>query len=109
MSKINTNLVRALVEKGRAKDLADLMEGESKYCTETPENTPASTDELYTYRMALEHVLFVAKFGLGKVTEKDGTHYYSAYPEYFEQWLASGCLGIVNADLMAYLADNPID
>lgn len=109
MSKIDQNLVRKMIETGRAKDLADLMEGESQYCTETSENTPRSKDELHLYRMALEHVIFVSKFGLSVEKMKEGTHYYSAYPEDFEKWLESGCLGIVDADLMTYLADHPFE
>ncbi len=108
MSKIDTEIIRSLIAHGRANDLADLMEGESKYCSESSENIPKSKDELHIYRMALEHVIFVSKFGVEVQKMKEGTHFYSAYPEYFEQWLRSGCLGITNSDLMSYLADKPI-
>jgi hypothetical protein len=108
MSKIDTNIVRKLVEKGRSNDLVDLMEGESEYCSESTENIPKSKDELYAYHMALEHLRFVSRFGVDVQKMKEGTHFYSAYPEYFEQWLSSGCVGITYADLISLLADKPI-
>lgn len=109
MSEIEADLVRKIMENGRAKDLADLMEGESKYWSKKKENLPATEQEVHICRMALEQVLFVSKFGLHSSKGKEGTHYYSAYPEYFEKWLNSGCLGIVKSDSMEYLEDYPLN
>jgi hypothetical protein len=109
MSKIDANLVRRLMENGRAKDLADLMEGESKYWSKRKENLPTTKEDAHICRMALEHVLFVSKFGSNFNKGKEGSHFYSAYPEYFERWLDSGCLGIAESDLMAYLTDYPLN
>ncbi|WP_211442008.1 hypothetical protein [Collimonas humicola] len=107
MSKIDANLVRMLVENGRAKDIADLLEGESKFHSNSSKNIPKSEDELTFCRMALDHILFVAKFGTEIKKAKDGSHFYAAYPDYFEKWLAAGCLGIDAQDLASYLVSKP--
>jgi hypothetical protein len=114
LSKPNVNIVKALLAE-RAQDLADLMTGESPFYLGPTDNIPRQhgnrvrdEDELSTYRMALEHVEFVARFGhFVQKTKRDGK-FYSAYPEYFERWTASGCLGLHQEELDAYLEKNPL-
>jgi hypothetical protein len=105
MTKLDTSVVKRLL-KERPKDLLDLMEGDSKYCTRAPRNIPQTKDEVYVRRMALEHVWFVSQFGSDVLeAERDG-HFYSAYPEYFERWLSMGCLTLDEVALEGYLRDN---
>ncbi|MFZ6747113.1 hypothetical protein ACO0LC_28170 [Undibacterium sp. JH2W] len=108
MSKIDIKIIRKLLENGRAQDLLSLMNGESKYSSESSENLPSSKEEVNTYWMAIEHVTFVLKYGFNIKKVQDGTQFYSACPDYFEKWLTDGCPGIVNNDLNNYLKDNPI-
>ena len=103
MAKPNIDLIRRIVNQGRLKDLLDLMEGYSPYSDENlVENIPkkigsgsARWDQLYTYRMAVEHIRFVLKYGsdINHIVEKDGK-VYSSYPDYFEKWLNEGCCGL---------------
>jgi hypothetical protein len=105
-----------MLNEGRAKDLLDLLNGESAYSiNQVHSNLPGRTgsrekdiDELHTVRMATEHVWFITRFGLNIQNAKEDGKYYSAYPEYFERWLNAGCLGISEEELAAYLKEHPI-
>jgi hypothetical protein len=106
--KIDLEIVKRMLAE-RPSDLLDLIEGDSEYCISEPINTPKDLDESYILRMACGHVWFVSEFGLkAQEAEKDGK-YYSAYPDYFNQWLSLGCLALDGDSLSTYLKENPLD
>ena len=114
MSKPNVNTVRAMLAE-RAQDLADLMTGESPFYLALTDNIPRRQDdrerewdEHSALRMALEHVEFVARFGHSVQKMKQDGKFYSTYPQDFERWIESGCLGIHQEELDAYLEKNPL-
>jgi hypothetical protein len=109
MSKPNVNTVRAMLAE-RARDLAGLMTGESPFYLALTDNIPGrhgdrerDREELTICRMALEHVEFVARFGNSVQKSKQDGKFYSTYPLDFERWIASGCLGLHQEELDAYL------
>lgn len=108
MNQESIDVIKKMLTGGRANDLALLMEGDSKYYSGSTENIPATADESYLLRMATEHARFIGEFGFGVQNVERGGHVFTAYPEYFDAWIASGCRGIYQGDLMAYLADNPL-
>lgn len=108
MSAIDPEIIKSLLEK-RPSDLLDLVEGDSEYCKGQPCNIPQNSDESYILRMACEHIWFVSEFGLEDQKAKRDGKYYSAYPDYFNQWLSLGCLALDGDYLSAYLKENPLD
>jgi hypothetical protein len=115
MPEINTAVIKRMLYEGRANDLLELMEGESKYSRlEILENLPGKNctreqkmEELYITGLAVDHVRFVAKYGLSVETAIDGEKIYSARPEAFEKWLQLGCLRLNGYEIEAYLNANP--
>ncbi|MBB2486260.1 hypothetical protein H5407_13640 [Mitsuaria sp. WAJ17] len=101
-------LIRELVDFGRAEEVALLMDGDSKYYSGSVENIPTSIDEVYVFRMATEHLKFVAKYGQDVKMKKVDGHVFSAYPEYFEQWVSGGCRGVCLGDVKNYLKEHPL-
>lgn len=109
MSKQNIEIIRHLVEKGRAKDLKDIMFGESEFTSPESELELNEWEEKKAWRMAFAHVEFVSKYGNEKTGVEENGKFYSAYPEEFNKWLNLGAPGMPWHDLFAYLEKNPIE
>jgi hypothetical protein len=105
---IDQAIVQKMLRAGKANDLLDLMSGESKYTSDNSELILNNLEEKKAWRMSLEHVKFVAKYGLDVDKVEEGSKFYSAYPDDFEKWLGLGAPGLVEEDLNNYLRDNPI-
>jgi hypothetical protein len=102
-------IIRDLLENGRASDLQEMMEGESKY-NRGNADAIAITDKLgaRSKSMALHYVRFVAKFGRAvSEAELNGKTYF-ARPNDFDSWLSRGAPGISEDELSNYLAENPL-
>jgi hypothetical protein len=108
MSKVDIEVLRNLLEKGRASDLLALLKGESKYNTDTGDDLPLDSGSSKVWRMAIAHVEFVSKFGLDKQRAEEGSKFYSAYPDDFEEWLSLGAPGITQEEIDLYLKENPM-
>lgn len=107
MNKVET--IKYLLENGRASDLEEMMEGESKYSRRLVNAVSRmDTHAARSKSMALHYVRFVAKFGLAILeAELDGKTYF-ARPADFDNWLVLGAPGIAEEDLREYLSENPI-
>ena len=108
-SKDYSVLVKALVDNGRAEDLRKLMEGESKYSSHNYELNFENMEISKVWRMALEHIRFVSRFGLNIEKAEVENHFYSAYPEDFKNWLQIGVPGLPLEDFQSYVEENPIE
>jgi hypothetical protein len=100
--------IRSMLKTGRHVDLLKLMDGESEYSSKSTRNIPKTRDEIYEFRMAVEHVRFVARFGLTVSRAIEGDKTYSAYPHEFDSWVRNGAKGIEEDELLAYLDKNPL-
>lgn len=106
--KVDTDILKKMLKPDRVSDLYDLMQGESKYSTDSTENMPSTEEEIEARHLAIEHVWFVSKFGMAKSKVVVGAKVHTAYPEYFEKWLELGAPGIVSEEVEAYLKENPL-
>lgn len=109
MTSQNIEIIRYLLEKGRAKELRDIMFGESEFTSPESELKLNGWEEKKAWRMAFAHVEFVSKYGNEKTLVKEDGKIYSAYPDEFNEWLNLGAPGIPWQDLFAYLEKNPIE
>src|SRR5688572_12234989 len=105
---IDVRAIKVMLSDDRVNDLLDLMEGESKFTTGSSENMPITEEERIARGDALDHVRFVAKYGLTKERVIEGSKIYSARPEGFAKWLELGAPGIEAAELSAYLEKYPL-
>ncbi|MDD1017373.1 hypothetical protein [Pseudomonas rubra] len=100
--------IRKLVAVGRAKDVLDLVEGESSYISEGSLGAPQEPEFRRLWILVVHHLRFVSEFGVPSSGEhKDGKHY-AAFPDAFDQWLQAGAPGISSEDLSAFLKDHPL-
>ncbi|ODB85651.1 hypothetical protein A3194_12520 [Candidatus Thiodiazotropha endoloripes] len=108
MESANVDILREFLLKGRAKDLLDMLKGESKYNIEIDEDLSLDKETRKVWRMAISHVEFVSKFGLIKQKAEERGHFYSAYPRDFDNWLSLGAPGITQEEIESYLKENPL-
>lgn len=105
---LNVEILRQMLSQDRINDLIELMEGESKYTSDSMDNMPKTEDEKMARGDALDHVRFVSKFGEDKERVIEGDMVYSSRDEEFNAWLEMGAPGIVPSELEAYLEENPL-
>lgn len=105
--KPDINQVRYMLHN-RTQDLLSLMEQESRYNIENGDNYPKNRDESYFFNLVTRYVWFVAKYGFNVKEARDGDKFYVAHPEYFEQWLSTGCVVLHQEELDAYFKNNPM-
>ena len=117
MPDINATIIKRMLYEGRAKDLLELMEGDSRFSRlDVLENLPGKNctreqkmEELYITGLAVDHVRFVSIYGLGVQQVIEGEKIFSARPEAFEKWLQLGCLRLNGYEIEAYINENPLD
>jgi hypothetical protein len=105
---VDIDAIKAMLAPGRVNDLLLLMEGDSKYSGPLTENLPRTREQVFARLRALEHVKFVAKYGLEKTVVKEGAMIYESRPDGFEEWLSLGAPGIEPTELDKYLQENPL-
>jgi len=103
-----SELIRNLVENGRALDLLRMLEGESPYTNEASEGAPKEPALAKLWMAALYHLRFVAEFGNRPDTVMKDGKWCSAFPKEFSEWIDAGAPGIVVEELERYLQDNPL-
>jgi len=117
VSKPDIEIVRRLYSEGRAKDLHELITGESPFSLpwDQGDNYPQQCvdrnfedHEGFICRMAEEHLWFVAEFGPSVSKASRHGKYYSSYPEYFYKWLEIGCKRVHQEEIDAYLKTCPL-
>ena len=109
MTKLDTSLLKRMLSNGRIRDLLCLMEGESEYTSDSTENMPRNEEERMLRGDALDHVRFGCKFGFSKDRVIEDEKVYCSRPKEFDEWIMRGAPGIVPEELMAYLADHPLE
>lgn len=87
---------------GYAKEIFQLIEGESPYTTEASEGVPLDPHLKRLWIVAVHHLRFVVEFGFQEKVVSNGK-YLSSFPNEFEQWLQAGAPGIGAEDIQACL------
>ncbi|WP_129590582.1 hypothetical protein [Stutzerimonas stutzeri] len=100
-------IIRALIDSGRAKDVLDFVEGESKYISDKSEGVPQTKELRRIWVLVVHHLRFISEFGNASAATKDGK-YLITYPQEFELWLDAGAPGISDQDIREYLKENPL-
>ena len=100
-------VIRTLIDSGRAKDVLDFVEGESKYISDKSEGAPQARELRRIWVLVVHHLRFISEFGDIPATTKNG-RYLFAYPQEFELWLNAGAPGISDQDIREYLKENPL-
>ncbi|WP_046855460.1 hypothetical protein [Pseudomonas sp. CCOS 191] len=103
-----SELIRALIQAGRADDLLAFVEGESVYLTDASQGVPESPALRRIWVLVVTHLRFVAKYGAVTEHQVAGGQVLSPYPAEFQLWLASGAPGIALEDLRAYVREHPL-
>lgn len=107
MSLPNIDLVRKLVETGRAQDILDLLEGESEYTSPEYWSFSLIGEHGRAYMMAIHYLRFVAEFGLAREVMIEDGNVRRAYPDDFDHWLQLGAPGIIANEFNDYLKAKP--
>lgn len=103
-----SELIRKIIDNGRAPDLLLILEGESQYTGEDSEGAPRDAVLAKLWMAALYHLRFVAEFGnRSDAVLKDGK-WFSAFPDEFSEWLDAGSPGVTDGELKRYLQSNPL-
>lgn len=105
---MNIDAIRKMLSTSRVEDLLHLLEGESKFSSDAIENQAITEEQLVLRSLALEHVRFVAKFGLDLDRVIEGGKVFCSRSNEFESWLAIGAPGIEPCELEAYMNENPL-
>lgn len=100
-------IIRALIDSGRAKDVLDFVEGESEYISDKSEGAPQTRELRRIWVLVVHHLRFVSEFGNIPAATKNGKRLI-AYPQEFELWLDAGAPGISDQDIREYLKGNPL-
>lgn len=102
-------VIRQLVEAGRARHVLELLEGESEYTTSDSEGVPPDEKAARLWIGALHYLRwFVSEFDAQRCSRTIGKQAESPLPESFAGWLNAGAPGIGAADLSSYLTDHPL-
>nr|WP_298165094.1 hypothetical protein [uncultured Pseudomonas sp.] len=100
--------IKMLVSGGRAKDVLDLLEGESSYISDASEGVPQEPELRRLWIVTVHHLRFVSDFGNSAIEgEKDGKHL-TPFPDEFERWLSVGAPGIAPEDIDSLLRNHPV-
>lgn len=106
MGKIEA--IKMLVSIGRAKDVLDLLEGESSYISDASEGVPQEPELRRLWIVTVHHLRFVSDFGNSAIEgERDGKHL-TPFPDEFESWLNAGAPGIASKDIDSLLRSRPV-
>jgi hypothetical protein len=103
-----TELIKNIVESGRAQDLLLMLEGESPYTNDESEGAPKDHALAKLWTAALYHLRFIAEFGNQQNTLMKDGKWVSAFPEEFSQWLEAGAPGIAIEEIVRYVKENPL-
>lgn len=100
-------VIRALVESGRAKDVLDFVEGESKYVSEASEGAPNERELRMLWVLVVHHLRFLVN-SVDGISEVQNGKFFTSHPYEFERWLHFGAPGIADEDIAIYLKENPL-
>lgn len=82
-------IIKALIDSGRARDILDFVEGESKYISDDSEERPQSKDFRKIWVLVVHYLRFVSEYGKISGATRDGK-YLVPYPQEFRLWLDAG-------------------
>lgn len=103
-----TEIIRRLIDAGRARDVLEFVEGDSPYISETSPGAPQEPELRRLWILVVHHLRFISEFGILAVREYKDGRCLTAFPDEFEQWLQVGAPGISNDDIGAFLRDHPL-
>lgn len=106
MDKIE--IIRLMLDAGRAKDILAFVEGESPYLSDASDGVPQDPELKRIWIMVVHHLRFLVEFGSGTSVQSSGGKIYSSYPDEFERWLSAGAPGISELDIERYITENPL-
>ncbi|MFZ6655393.1 hypothetical protein [Undibacterium sp. TJN19] len=107
MEKIE--LIKKMLENGRALDLLMIMEGESSYNSPNSEGSPTDRELGTLWVMTIHHLRFVAEFGNKSGSLRKDGKWFNSFPEDFSAWLEAGAPGVSEFDLSQYVLENPLE
>ncbi|WP_124658726.1 hypothetical protein [Burkholderia anthina] len=102
-------IIRLMLRAGRAKDMLDFVEGESRYLSEASGGVPQDPELKRIWIMVVHHLRFLAEFGSDVSVQSSGGRVYRSYPDEFDRWLSAGAPGISEVDIKRYVEENPFD
>ncbi|MCA8310865.1 hypothetical protein LGM90_20355 [Burkholderia sp. AU28942] len=102
-------IIRSMLRAGRAKDMLDFVEGESRYLSAASGGVPQDPELKRIWIMVVHHLRFLAEFGGDVLVQTSGGRVYRSYPEEFDKWLSAGAPGISEIDIKRYVEENPFD
>jgi hypothetical protein len=103
-----SELIRKIVDGGRAPDLLLILEGESPYTSEDSVGAPHDPALARLWTATLYHLRFLAEFGNRSDTVLKDGRWLSAFPNEFSEWLNAGSPGVTDSELERYLRNNPL-
>lgn len=97
--------VKDMLTHGRAKDLLELLEGDSSFTNEniTCTNLPSNENEMILMSHAIEHLTRISN---NLYFQESNKSYYNFQNE-FEDWIEAGAKGLEISEVEAYLKENP--
>jgi len=104
MEKIQ--LIRALLNKGKANVVYELACGISPYSIDCAGNTHMEPQIETLWQLAIHHLEFIAKYGSEIEMIEVGERMYFPHPTEFELWLEAGAVGISEDELRSCLEAN---
>jgi hypothetical protein len=102
-----TQLIRDLLNKGKANVVYELACGISPYSIDYAGNTHMEPQIETLWQLAINHLEFIAKYGSEIEMIEVGKRMYFPHPTEFELWLEAGAVGITGEELRSYLQANP--
>jgi hypothetical protein len=95
--------IRLLMDNGLARDVLELIEGESEFTSDESSGVPDHPDLKKLWVISVHHLRFVVEFGQGETSAVKGGKFRTPFPREFEQWLQAGAPGVASADVDACL------
>ena len=102
-----SEIIKKMMESGRAGDVLDFVEGDSVYISDASEGAPQNPELRRIWVLIVHHLRFVSEFGEVKDVQLKNGKYFSPNFDAFDKWLKEGAPGVAYEDLVAYLKDNP--